>query len=44
MYKDCFMSDEKQRESDDKLDAFTAVVLIALAVSGMVYWLSSMPA
>ena len=37
------MTQDHERDSDDKLDAFTAVVLIALAVSGVIYWLSSMP-
>lgn len=34
---------KKGKLSDDALDGITAVVLIALAVSGVVYWLSTMP-
>ncbi|WP_445971435.1 methionine synthase [Candidatus Berkiella aquae] len=36
------MSD-KSKKSDDRFDAFTAVFLIAVAVGGVVYWLSGLP-
>lgn len=36
------MSDNK-RKTDDRFDAFTAVLIIAVAVSGVVYWLSGFP-
>ena len=33
----------KNKKSDDKVDAIAAFVLIAAFVTGMVYWLASMP-
>jgi len=30
-------------KSDEKMDALTAVVLIAVVVTGVVYWLYTMP-
>lgn len=33
----------KKHLSDDAADSIAAVVLIALLVSGVVYWLQSMP-
>jgi hypothetical protein len=30
-------------ENDDKADAWAAVLLIAVFVGGLVFWLSSMP-
>jgi hypothetical protein len=34
--------DKHKDTSDDKIDAITAVILIAVAVLGTVYWLSGM--
>ncbi len=36
------MSDNKQK-SDDRFDALTAVLIIAVAVGAVVYWLSGFP-
>lgn len=36
------MSD-KSKKNDDAFDAFTAVLIIAVAVAGVVYWLSGFP-
>lgn len=36
------MSDSKQK-SDDRFDALTAVLIIAVVVGGVVYWLSGFP-
>ncbi len=36
------MSDNK-RKADDRFDAFAAVLIIAVAVVGVVYWLSGFP-
>jgi|GEM_PF-3623839 len=38
------MSEENvQSKADDRFDAFTAVVIIAVIVAGVVYWLAGMP-
>lgn len=33
-----------KKNDDDVFDAITAIILIALAVIGVVYWLNGMPA
>ena len=34
---------EKKRLTDDKVDALAILLIIAIIVSGVTYWLASMP-
>jgi hypothetical protein len=36
-------TNKKKGLSDDAFDAITAVLIIAVAVTGVVFWLSGMP-